>query len=77
MREAYETASSSRTITIDRDKEISASFIDQRAFEGFTPKQDIVHAQPGGKKLKHDVFTPNGAQISVTVPPVQREDSFG
>lgn len=24
-------------------------------------KQDIVYAQPGAKKLKYDVFTPDGA----------------
>ena len=61
-REAYETASSSLTVTIDRDQEISASFIEQKALEGFTLKQDIVYAQPGVKKLKYDVFTPNGAR---------------
>ena len=61
-REAYETASPSLKVTIDRDKEVSASFIDQKALEGFTLKEDIVYAQPGLKKLKYDVFMPNGAR---------------
>jgi len=41
---------------------VSASFIEQKALEGFTLKQDIVYAQPGVKKLKYDVFTPVGAR---------------
>ena len=39
-----------------------ASFIEAQALEGFTVRNDIVYAQPGVKKLKYDVFSPNGAK---------------
>lgn len=58
----YENASSPWKITIDGNWHIGASFIEQKAVEGFTVKNDIVFAQPGVKKLKYDVFTPNGAK---------------
>jgi acetyl esterase len=61
-REAYETASSSLTVILDRDMEIGASFIEQEALEGFIVQPDIVYAQPGVKPLKYDVFTPDGAR---------------
>ncbi len=48
-------------ITIDQNKTIGASFIESRALEGFKVIQDVVYTQPGVKKLKYDVFSPNGA----------------
>ena len=49
-------------VTADRNKSVGASFIDPKALEGFTVKQNIVFAKPGVKELKYDVFTPNGAR---------------
>ena len=58
----YETMTPTFEVTVDRDKAIGASFIEQKALEGFTVKQDVVYAQPGVKKLKYDVFSPKGAK---------------
>jgi acetyl esterase len=49
-------------ITIDKDKGIGASFIEKEALKGFNVIQNIVYARPGVKKLKYDVFTPDGAK---------------
>jgi acetyl esterase/lipase len=58
----YENASPEWKMTIDGNRHIGASFIEQKAVEGFTVKNDIVFAQPGVKKLKYDVFSPNNAK---------------
>jgi len=58
----YESMTATFEVTVDRNKSIGASFIQQKALEGFTVRQDIVYAQPGVKKLKYDVFSPNGAK---------------
>jgi acetyl esterase len=49
-------------VTIDRDKHIGASFIEQSAVAHIDVKHDIVYAKPGVKPLKYDVFTPKGAK---------------
>lgn len=46
--------------TINRDKAIGASFIEQKALEGFKVKQDVIYAQPGVKKLKYDIAVQDG-----------------
>lgn len=48
-------------VTIDQDKSIGASFIEKEKLQGFSVIQNVVYAQPGVKKLKYDVFTPDGA----------------
>jgi acetyl esterase len=58
----YESTTPVFEVTVNRDKAIGASFIEQGALEGFQVKQDVVYAQPGVKKLKYDVFSPNGAK---------------
>jgi hypothetical protein len=50
----YESMTPTFEVAVNRDKVIGASFIEQKALEGFTVKQDIVYAQPGVKKLKYD-----------------------
>lgn len=58
----YEAMTPTFEVTVNRDEWIGASFIEKKALEGFTVKQDIVYAQPGVKKLKYDVFSPKGAK---------------
>src|ERR1043165_1897431 len=58
----YESMTPVFEVTVNRDKAIGASFIEQKALEGFAVKQDVVYAQPGVKKLKYDVFSPTGAK---------------
>lgn len=58
----YECMDPEFKVKIDQNKRIGASFIEKKALEGFTVKNNIVFAQPGVKKLKYDVFTPNGAK---------------
>ncbi len=57
-----ESMSPEYKIIIDQDKTIGASFIESKALEGFKVIQDVVYAQPGVKKLKYDVFSPNNAK---------------
>jgi acetyl esterase/lipase len=49
-------------VTIDQDKSIGASFIEKKRLQGFSVIQNVVYAQPGVKRLKYDVFTPDGAE---------------
>jgi len=60
-RSYYEFMGPEVKITVDKNLALGASFIDATALEGFTQKNDIVFAQPGVKKLKYDLFIPNGA----------------
>ena len=57
-----ESMTSDFKITIDQNKTIGASFIESKALEGFKVIQDVVYAQPGVKKLRYDVFSPNNAK---------------
>jgi acetyl esterase len=58
----YESMLPEFQVTVDRTKVIGASFIEKEALQGFTVTQDVVYAQPGVKKLKYDVFSPDGAK---------------
>lgn len=58
----HEFATAEFQVTVDQNKMIGASFIEKKALEGFTVKQDVVYAQPGVKKLKYDVYSPIGAK---------------
>lgn len=58
----YEATTPTFEVTVNRDKAVGASFIEQKALDGFTVRQDVVYAQPGVKKLKYDVFSPKGAK---------------
>jgi acetyl esterase/lipase len=49
-------------VTIDQDKRIGASFIEESAVKDLVVTHDIVYAKPGVKPLKYDVFAPNGAK---------------
>ena len=58
----YESMTPTFKVTVNQDKAIGASMIESKALEGFTVVQDIVYTQPGVKKLKYDVYSPNGAK---------------
>ncbi|MBN2591512.1 MAG: alpha/beta hydrolase [Sedimentisphaerales bacterium] len=49
-------------ITVDKNMTLGASFIEKDELKGFTTINNVVYAQPGVKKLKYDVFKPDGAQ---------------
>jgi acetyl esterase len=49
-------------VTIDRDKRIGASFIDEAAVRHIDVTHDVVYAKPGVKPLKYDVYSPKGAR---------------
>lgn len=49
-------------VTIDRDKRIGASFIEEAAVRHVDVTHDVVYAKPGVKPLKYDVFSPKGAR---------------
>jgi acetyl esterase/lipase len=49
-------------VTIDRDKRIGASFIEEAAIKDVVVTHDVVYAKPGVKPLKYDVFAPKGAR---------------
>jgi acetyl esterase len=49
-------------VTIDRDKRIGASFIEEAAVKDLVVTHDIVFATPGVKPLKYDVYAPKGAR---------------
>lgn len=48
-------------VIVDQDRHIGGSFI-EKALEGVKVTEDIVYAQPGVKKLKYDVYSPDGAK---------------
>jgi acetyl esterase/lipase len=50
------------TVTIDQDKRVGASFIEEAALKDLVVTHDVVYAKPGVKALKYDVFSPRGAR---------------
>jgi len=58
----YESMSSTYTVIMDKDKTVSALFLPDTEFDGFSVKQNIVYAQPGVKPLKYDIYSPDGAK---------------
>lgn len=49
-------------VTVDNNVTVGGSVIEASALEGFKVINDVVYAQPGVKKLKYDVYTPDGAE---------------
>ena len=49
-------------VTIDQDKRIGASFVEESAVKDLVVTNDVVFAKPGVKPLKYDVFSPKGAR---------------
>ena len=49
-------------VTIDQNKRIGASFIEESAVNHVNVTHDVVYAKPGVKPLKYDVYSPKGAR---------------
>src|SRR6476660_5966261 len=49
-------------VTIDQNKRIGASFIEETAVNHINVTNDVVYAKPGVKPLKYDVYSPKGAR---------------
>lgn len=58
----HEGASREFKVTIDQNKRIGASFIEEAAVKDLVVTHDVVFAKPGVKPLKYDVFAPKGAR---------------
>jgi acetyl esterase len=58
----HEGMSRDFAVTIDRDKRIGASFIEEAAVNHIDVTHDVVYAKPGVKPLKYDVYSPKGAR---------------
>jgi acetyl esterase/lipase len=58
----HEGAGRDFKVTIDQDKRVGASFIEDAAVKDITVTHDVVFAKPGVKPLKYDVFSPKGAR---------------
>ena len=58
----HEGATRDYKVTIDQDKRIGASFVEEAAVKDLTVKHDIAFAKPGVKPLKYDVYTPKSAK---------------
>jgi acetyl esterase/lipase len=58
----YENSQPEWKITVNFTQHIGASFIDEKAAQGYKEKSDIVFAQPGVKKLRYNVYTPDNAK---------------
>jgi acetyl esterase len=58
----YESMTPTFSVTADQDMFIGASFIEAKKIQGFKVIQDVFYAKPGVKKLKYDVFSPDGAK---------------
>jgi acetyl esterase len=58
----HEGMSRDFAVTIDRDKRIGASFIEEAAVNHINVTHDVVYAKPGVKPLQYDVYSPKGAR---------------
>lgn len=58
----FETPTPEFEVTIDKNKTVGASFIEQKGLKGFKVINNVVFAHPGVKALKYDLYSPNGAK---------------
>jgi len=58
----HENAGPAFKVTIDQDKRVGASFIEEAAVKDLVVTNDVVFAKPGVKPLKYDVYAPKGAR---------------
>src|SRR5262249_44149154 len=58
----HESAAREFKVTIDQDKRVGASFIEESSVKDLVVLNDIIYAKPGVKPLKYDVYAPKGAR---------------
>jgi acetyl esterase/lipase len=58
----HESLAGDFAVTIDQDKRVGASFVEEAAVRHLDVTHDVVYARPGRKPLKYDVFSPKGAR---------------
>src|SRR6188768_1062005 len=58
----HEAMTRETKVTIDQNKRIGASFIEESAVSHLNVTHDVVYAKPGVKSLKYDVYSPKGAR---------------
>ncbi len=59
---SYEYFTPEKTITVEKDMSIGATFVETSMVENINVTQDVVYAKPGVKTLKYDVYSPDGAE---------------
>jgi len=58
----HEATTREYKVTIDQNKRVGASFVDESAVKDLVVTNDVVFAKPGVKPLKYDVYSPKGAR---------------
>ena len=58
----FESMTPGWKVTIDHEKHLGASFIEESAVANINVTQNVIYAKPGVKPLKYDVFSPKGAK---------------
>lgn len=62
FRRNVESSLSTLELTVTKDLVVGATFIPADQIKGVKVTYDVVYAQPGVKKLKYDVYSPEGAK---------------
>ena len=58
----HEATTREYKVTIDQNKRVGASFVDESAVKDLVVTNDVVFAKPGVKPLKYDVYSSKGAR---------------
>jgi acetyl esterase/lipase len=58
----HETTEPKLAVTIDQNKRIGASFVQESVVKDIQVTNNVVYAKPGVKALKYDVYAPKGAR---------------
>ncbi len=59
---AHEAPTAELKVTIDQNKHVGASFVEESLVKDLNVTNNVVYAKPGAKTLKYDVFSPKGAR---------------
>jgi acetyl esterase len=59
---AVESPNREYKITVDQNRRVGASFIEEPSVKDIVVTNNVVYAKPGVKELKYDVFAPKGAR---------------
>ncbi|MEO8070563.1 MAG: alpha/beta hydrolase fold domain-containing protein, partial [Acidobacteriota bacterium] len=58
----HESTARELKVTIDQDKRVGASFVEESVVKDLVVTNDVVYAKPGVKALKYDVYATKGAR---------------